>query len=126
MPLIKNQPAGHRGPRYTALCDWLAWQEGLHVREIDLGLERCQSVKKRMGLAPPAYRIISVGGTNGKGSSVAFLDAILRAAGYRVATYTSPTSSATTNASASRGNRSPTKSCARPSSVWTRPAAPPP
>jgi len=90
MPLIKDQPAGHRGPRFTALCDWLAWQEGLHVREIDLGLERCQSVKKRMGLAPPAYRVISVGGTNGKGSSVAFLDAILRAAGYRVATYTSP------------------------------------
>jgi dihydrofolate synthase/folylpolyglutamate synthase len=90
MPLLKDQPAGRRGPRYTALCDWLAWQEGLHVREIDLGLERCQSVKKRMGLAPPAYRVISVGGTNGKGSSVSFLDAILRAAGYRVATYTSP------------------------------------
>lgn len=90
MPLIKDQPARRRGPRFTALCDWLAWQEGLHVREIDLGLERCQSVKKRMGLAPPTYRVISVGGTNGKGSSVAFLDAILRAAGYRVATYTSP------------------------------------
>jgi len=90
MPLIRDQPAGRRRPRYTALCDWLAWQEGLHVREIDLGLERCQSVKKRMGLAPPAYRVISVGGTNGKGSSVAFLDAILHAAGYRVATYTSP------------------------------------
>ncbi|MCA1851665.1 MAG: hypothetical protein LC647_04535 [Beggiatoa sp.] len=103
MPLLKDQPAGCRGPRYTALCDWLAWQEGLHVREIDLGLERCQSVKKRMGLAPPVYRVISVGGTNGKGSSVSFLDAILRAAGYRVATYTS-----------------------RPSSVWTRLAAPPP
>ncbi|MGH8563784.1 MAG: bifunctional tetrahydrofolate synthase/dihydrofolate synthase [Gammaproteobacteria bacterium] len=90
MPLIKDQPAGRSRPRYTALCDWLAWQEGLHVREIDLGLERCQSVKKRMGLAPPAYRVIAVGGTNGKGSSVAFLDAILRTAGYRVATYTSP------------------------------------
>lgn len=90
MPLLKDQPAGRRGPRYTVLSDWLAWQEGLHVREIDLGLERCQSVKKRMGLAPPAYRVIAVGGTNGKGSSVSFLDAILRAAGYRVATYTSP------------------------------------
>ncbi|MGQ0592342.1 MAG: bifunctional tetrahydrofolate synthase/dihydrofolate synthase [Gammaproteobacteria bacterium] len=90
MPLIKDQPAGRRRPRFTALCDWLAWQEGLHVREIDLGLERCQSVRKRMGLAPPTYRVISVGGTNGKGSSVAFLDAMLRAAGYRVATYTSP------------------------------------
>ncbi len=90
MPLIKDQPAGQRRRRFTLLGDWLAWQEGLHVREIDLGLERCQSVRKRMGLAPPAYRVIAVGGTNGKGSSVAFLDAILRAAGYRVATYTSP------------------------------------
>ncbi len=90
MPLIKDQPAGRRRPRFTALCDWLAWQEGLHVREIDLGLERCQSVRKRMGLAPPGYRVISVGGTNGKGSSVALLDAILRTAGHRVATYMSP------------------------------------
>ncbi len=83
-------PGSRARARFTALRDWLAWQEGLHVREIDLGLERCQSVHKRMGLAPPAYRIVSVGGTNGKGSSVALLDAILRAAGYRVATYTSP------------------------------------
>ncbi len=83
-------PGRRAGPRFTTLCDWLAWQEGLHVREIDLGLERCQSVRKRMGLAPPTYRVLSVGGTNGKGSSVALADAILRAAGYRVATYTSP------------------------------------
>ncbi|MGH8581498.1 MAG: bifunctional tetrahydrofolate synthase/dihydrofolate synthase [Gammaproteobacteria bacterium] len=77
-------------PRCATLPEWLAWQEGLHLREIDLGLERCQGVAKRLGLRAPSYRVISVGGTNGKGSSVALLEAILRAAGLRVATYTSP------------------------------------
>jgi dihydrofolate synthase/folylpolyglutamate synthase len=76
--------------RFDTLPDWLAWQEGLHVREIDLGLERCRSVAQRMGLEKPAYPVISVAGTNGKGSSVAGLSGILRAAGYRVGTYTSP------------------------------------
>jgi dihydrofolate synthase/folylpolyglutamate synthase len=77
-------------PRFDTLADWLAWQEALHVREIDLGLERCRSVAQRMGLENPAYPVISVAGTNGKGSSVAGLTAILRAAGYRVGTYSSP------------------------------------
>ncbi len=73
-----------------SLAEWLAWQEKLHVQEIELGLERCYRVAKRLNLMPPAYPVVTVGGTNGKGSSVAMLDIILRAAGYRVATYTSP------------------------------------
>ena len=76
--------------RFRQLSEWLAWQESLHVREIDLGLERSRSVAKRMGLGKPGRIVISVAGTNGKGSSVAMLDAILRAAGYRVGCYTSP------------------------------------
>lgn len=78
------------GMRFRSLNEWLAWQETLHIREIDLGLDRCRLVAKRMGLSPPAYPVITVGGTNGKGSSVAMLDAILSAAGYKVARYTSP------------------------------------
>jgi dihydrofolate synthase / folylpolyglutamate synthase len=78
------------GMRFTRLSDWLAWQEGLHVHEIELGLERCQIVAGRMGLTAPEYRVFTVGGTNGKGSTVAMLDAILRAQGQRVGTYTSP------------------------------------
>lgn len=77
-------------PRFATLAQWLAWQEGLHPRAIDLGLERMRVVLERLGLESPAYKVITVGGTNGKGSAVAFLDAILAAAGYRVGAYTSP------------------------------------
>jgi dihydrofolate synthase/folylpolyglutamate synthase len=76
--------------RFDTLSQWLAWQETLHPRAIDLGLERVHEVAGRLDLLPPTYRVITVGGTNGKGSCVAFLDAILRAAGYRVGAYTSP------------------------------------
>lgn len=77
-------------PRFTNLDDWLRWQETLHPRTIDLGLERVQTLLQRLQPEPPPYLVITVGGTNGKGSCVAFLDAILRAAGYRVGAYTSP------------------------------------
>lgn len=76
--------------RFSALDDWLRWQETLHPRTIDLGLERVRTVLRRLQPKPPAQTIITVGGTNGKGSCVAFLDAMLRAAGYRVGAYTSP------------------------------------
>ena len=72
------------------LQDWLTWQESLHIRDIDLGLERTRSVAKRMGIRAPSYSVVTVAGTNGKGSSVAMLDAIWRRAGYSTATYTSP------------------------------------
>ncbi|MGE0082737.1 MAG: bifunctional tetrahydrofolate synthase/dihydrofolate synthase [Thiohalomonadaceae bacterium] len=76
--------------RYRTLAEWLAWQETLHPKAIDLGLERVGEVLGRMGLGRPSHAVVTVAGTNGKGSSVAMLDAILRAAGYRVGTYTSP------------------------------------
>lgn len=77
-------------PRCATLEQWLNWQEGLHPRAIDLGLERIRQVAGTLGLDRPAYPVITVGGTNGKGSCVAFLEAMLRAAGYRVGAYTSP------------------------------------
>lgn len=76
--------------RFETLPSWLTWIEHLHPRTIDLTLDRPRAVLERMGLTRPAHRVITVAGTNGKGSSVAMLDAILRAAGYRVGTYTSP------------------------------------
>ncbi len=75
---------------FQTLQDWLAWQETLHPRAIDLGLERVAEVHRRLGGGRPAPLVITVAGTNGKGSSVALLDSILRAAGYRTGTYTSP------------------------------------
>jgi dihydrofolate synthase/folylpolyglutamate synthase len=62
----------------------------VHPRSIDLGLERVQAVLARLHRGAPAFGVITVGGTNGKGSTVAMLEAILRAAGYRTGLYTSP------------------------------------
>jgi len=76
--------------RFSTLADWLAWQETLHPAKIDLGLDRVRGVLQRMGLDNPRYALITVGGTNGKGSCVALLEAMLHAAGYRVGAYTSP------------------------------------
>ncbi len=76
--------------RFDSLEAWLHWQENLHPRTIDLTLERAASVFKKLN---PQYRkpmTITVAGTNGKGSCVAFLEAIYRAQGYKVGTYTSP------------------------------------
>ncbi len=72
------------------LDDWLLWQESLHLSEIDLGLERIGKVAKKLDLLSPSFPIITVAGTNGKGSTVAFLDSILRAEGYKTGAYTSP------------------------------------
>ncbi|BCX89955.1 dihydrofolate synthase/folylpolyglutamate synthase [Methylomarinovum tepidoasis] len=72
------------------LADWLTWQQSLHPRPIDLGLARVRRVFERLrpGYRPPLT--ITVGGTNGKGSCIALLDAVLRAQGLRVGAYTSP------------------------------------
>lgn len=76
--------------RFASLAEWLAWQEQLHPSAIDLGLDRVRAVVDRLRLWRPADIIIAVGGTNGKGSTVAFMEAMLRAAGYRVGSYLSP------------------------------------
>ncbi|WP_445146770.1 bifunctional tetrahydrofolate synthase/dihydrofolate synthase [Dyella sp. Tek66A03] len=72
------------------LDEWLAYQERVNVRSIELGLDRVRAVWQRMGARAPARRVITVGGTNGKGSTVAMLEAMLSAAGKRVGCYTSP------------------------------------
>lgn len=73
-----------------SLADWLAYIERQHPKSIELGLDRVRVVAQRMGLGRPAAKVITVGGTNGKGSTVAFIEAIARAAGWRVGAYTSP------------------------------------
>ncbi len=71
------------------LAQWLAHAERLHARGIDLGLERVERVRDRLArtVAPV---VITVGGTNGKGSTCAMLERILLSAGYRVGLYSSP------------------------------------
>ena len=72
------------------LAEWLAFIEQQHPKSIAMGLTRVREVAMRMQLGKPACQVISVGGTNGKGSTVAFIEAIAGANGWKVGTYTSP------------------------------------
>ncbi len=74
----------------STLPDWLAFIERQHPNAIAMGLERVRDVAARMGLGKPAPHVVTVAGTNGKGSTVAFVEAIARAQGLRVGAYTSP------------------------------------
>ena len=77
--------------RFNSLDEWLSWQESLNPEEIDLGLERVSRVLHRTGHASHfACPLITVAGTNGKGSVVAYLEAIALAGGYATCSYTSP------------------------------------
>jgi len=78
------------GPRFTTLDDWLAWLETLHPKKIDFSLDRVRAVLAALAIDAPKYRIVTVAGTNGKGSCVAILESIYLAAGYRVGAFTSP------------------------------------
>jgi dihydrofolate synthase / folylpolyglutamate synthase len=71
------------------LEDWLSYIEGLHPKNIEMGLDRVRAVWQRVGLAL-ACPVITVAGTNGKGSTCAMLESIYTQAGYRTAVYSSP------------------------------------
>lgn len=79
-----------QGPRFKTLADWLAWQQTLHPQGIALGLDRIAAVWKHLGPRRLPCPVMTVGGTNGKGSCGAFAEAIYLAAGYRVGIYSSP------------------------------------
>lgn len=76
--------------RFDSLQAWLAWQEQLHPRSIDLGLARVAGVYQKLNPTQTKPLTVTVGGTNGKGSCVAVLEAVYRAQGYKVGAYTSP------------------------------------
>lgn len=69
---------------------WLDHQLRLHPKNIELGLTRVRPVAERLGVLRPAARVLTVAGTNGKGSTVAMLEASCLAAGLRCGAYTSP------------------------------------
>ena len=76
--------------RFESLDQWLQWQLDLHDKAVELGLDRVGRVAERLGLDRIAQQVITVAGTNGKGSSVAAYENWLYRAGYSVASYTSP------------------------------------
>jgi dihydrofolate synthase/folylpolyglutamate synthase len=75
--------------RFATIAEWLAWQQVAHPVAIDPGLERAGEVWRRLALTRPRT-VMTVGGTNGKGSVCAYLDAMLGAAGYDVGLFMSP------------------------------------
>jgi dihydrofolate synthase/folylpolyglutamate synthase len=77
--------------RFETLPEWLEWQEELHFTKVDPGLARIGQVWSRLGGSSKLpFTVVTIAGTNGKGSSVAMLASILGEAGYHVGTYTSP------------------------------------
>lgn len=76
--------------RFSTLADWLGWFETLHPKKIDFSLDRIRKVLAALSIARPPYRVVTVGGTNGKGSCVAILESIYAQAGYRAGAFTSP------------------------------------
>jgi dihydrofolate synthase / folylpolyglutamate synthase len=76
--------------RPQTLAAWLERQQSIHAKSIDLELSRVRAVARRLGIDRPRCPVITVAGTNGKGSVVAHLDAILRAAGMTTGVFTSP------------------------------------
>ncbi|HIM58681.1 MAG TPA: bifunctional folylpolyglutamate synthase/dihydrofolate synthase [Gammaproteobacteria bacterium] len=76
--------------RLKTLSEWLVWQEGLHTQEIDLGLERIQSIYQKLFPNGVPFQVITVAGTNGKGSTVAFIDSIYQQSDFKVGAFTSP------------------------------------
>ncbi len=77
--------------RFNSLADWLDWQQSLNPKTIDLGLQRVAEVLQRLQLSADfPCPVITVAGTNGKGSTVALLESILSESGLRVGCYTSP------------------------------------
>ena len=73
-----------------SLDQWLTYQLGTHPQAIAMGLERVRAVAERLQLLSLPCPVITVGGTNGKGSTVAYIEAIAQASGYRVGAFTSP------------------------------------
>lgn len=76
--------------RFDTLDMWLNWQESLHFRGIDLGLDRIYEVAKRLGIDSGNSKVVTVAGTNGKGSCIATLSALMAHSGLTYGAYTSP------------------------------------
>lgn len=74
----------------TTLDDWLSWQEKLHESVIDLGLERIGIVYRKLFPQGVPFTVITVGGTNGKGSTIAFIDSVYSLSKHKVGRFTSP------------------------------------
>ncbi len=76
--------------RFETLEKWLKWLETLHSQPMEMGLTRIGEVANRLGILTTSIPVITVGGTNGKGSTVGYLESVYRKAGYSVGATVSP------------------------------------
>ncbi len=76
--------------KFKTVDEWLEWQQTIHPLNIDFKLERILSVYKKLNISQIANKVITVAGTNGKGSTVSFLESVLTKKNYKVGTFTSP------------------------------------
>ena len=76
--------------RFNTVNEWLDWQQTVHPLNIDFKLERILSVYEKLNISSVAKKVITVAGTNGKGSTVSFLESVLSKTNYNVGTFTSP------------------------------------
>ena len=76
--------------RFNTVNEWLEWQQTIHPLNIDFKLERILNVYKRLNISKVAKKVITVAGTNGKGSTVSFLESVLKNNNYKVGAFTSP------------------------------------
>ncbi|HAE73167.1 MAG TPA: bifunctional folylpolyglutamate synthase/dihydrofolate synthase [Gammaproteobacteria bacterium] len=76
--------------RLKTLDEWLDWQESLHTQEVDLGLERVQKVYRKLFPNGVPFQVITVAGTNGKGSTITFIDSIYQQSDFKIGAFTSP------------------------------------
>ena len=76
--------------KFNTINEWLDWQQTIHPLNIDFKLERILSVYKKLNISSIANKIITVAGTNGKGSTVSFLESVISKKNFRVGTFTSP------------------------------------
>jgi len=90
LPLPESAASASRPKPMRTLAEWLTLQESVHPQSIDMGLERVSQVAHALGIAEPAFAVITVGGTNGKGSVAAHLEALLTALGASAGIFTSP------------------------------------
>ncbi|WP_435277009.1 bifunctional tetrahydrofolate synthase/dihydrofolate synthase [Psychrobium sp. nBUS_13] len=77
-------------PNSQSLNDWLSYLESIHPQEIEMGLERVRNVARRLNLLNDLNNVILVGGTNGKGSTCAFIEQLILAAGHTTGVFSSP------------------------------------
>ncbi len=74
----------------NSLDDWLSWMESCHPSEIELGLDRIRKVAENLSIDLSGSTVVTVAGTNGKGSTISYLQSIYLQAGYSVGAFTSP------------------------------------